>query len=231
MRKNIFWTGGFDSTFRLLQLIEDVSVSEIYLYFISLVIDNVESSDVRRMSIPQELETMQLILSNIDKSKIKQFTIIGKSEDLLYYTFQFSYQFMNYISKDKIEYSDINKVYFFDLYVNGLVLRPITQWGAITQILDELDISAEICLEKGGGIWSRINKFVIDGQIQFDKMRSLSAFLRYQIPLFNIDRESMLDISKEKKWNSILELTWSCWYPKSGEQCGSCFTCVRRPLL
>jgi hypothetical protein len=159
MRKNIFWTGGFDSTFRLLQLIEDTTVSEIYLYFISLVIDNVETSDVRRMSISYELETMKLILDSIDKSKIKQFTIIGKPEDLLYYTFQFPYQFMNYIGKDKIEYSDINKVYFFDLYVSGIVLRPITQWGAITEILDELDISAEICLEKGGGIWSSISKF------------------------------------------------------------------------
>jgi hypothetical protein len=231
MRKNIFWTGGFDSTFRLLQLIEDTTVSEIYLYFISLVIDNVETSDVRRMSISYELETMKLILDSIDKSKIKQFTIIGKPEDLLYYTFQFPYQFMNYIGKDKIEYSDINKVYFFDLYVSGIVLRPITQWGAITEILDELDISAEICLEKGGGIWSRISKFVIDGKIQFGKMRSLSAFLRYQIPLFDVDREFMLDISKEMEWNSILELTWSCWYPKNNEQCGKCFTCVRRPKL
>lgn len=231
MRKNIFWTGGFDSTFRLLQLIEDDNVSEIYLYFISLVIDNLESSDVRRKSVSQELETMQLILNRIDKSKIKQFTIIGKSEDLLYYTFQFPYAFMNYISKENIEYSDINKVYFFDLYVNGLVLRPITQWGAITQILDDLDIVAEICLEKGGGIWSRIKKFVNNGQINFDNMRALLAFSKYEIPLFDVSRDDMIDISKENGWISILELTWSCWYPKNGEQCGKCFTCIRRPLL
>lgn len=231
MRKNIFWTGGFDSTFRLLQLIKDQSVSEIYLYYISLIIDNVEGSNIRRMSIPQELETMQLILNQIDTSKIKQFTIIGKQEYLLYYTFQFPYPFMNYIGRENIEYSDINKVYFFDLYVSGLVLRPITQWGGITQVLDDLDITAEICLEKDGGIWSRINKYVVDGQIQFHKLRSLAAFLRYEIPLFNVDREEMLKISKENKWIPILELCWSCWYPKNGEQCGNCFTCKRRLLL
>ena len=231
MKKNIFWTGGFDSTFRLLQLLEDENITDIYLYYIALVIDNVEESDIRRMSMSQEIETMQLILSSIDKSKIKKFTIISKQEELLYYTFQFPYQFMNYIGKEIIEYSDINKVYFFDLYVSGLVLRPITQWGAITQILDDLDIEAEVCLEKDGGIWSRINRFVVDGQIQFHKMRCLSAFMRYEIPLFDVSRESMIDISIKKGWLPILELTWSCWYPKNGNQCGKCFTCKRRPIL
>ena len=231
MRKNIFWTGGFDSTFRLLQLLEEEDVTEIYLYYIALVIDNIESSDIRRMSISYEIETMELILKSIDKSKIKKFTIISDQEDLLYFTFQFPYQFMNYIGIDKIEYSDINKVYFFDLYVSGLVLRPITQWGAITQVLDDLDINAEICLEKYGGIWSRINKFVIDGKIQFHKIRSLSAFKRYEMPLFDVSRDSMIDTSIKKGWLPILELTWSCWYPKNGNQCGKCFTCKRRPLL
>ena len=73
MKKNIFWTGGFDSTFRLLQLLEDENITDIYLYYIALVIDNVEESDIRRMSMSQEIETMQLILSSIDKSKIKKY--------------------------------------------------------------------------------------------------------------------------------------------------------------
>lgn len=229
--KNIFWTGGFDSTFRLLELVSDDKVSSINLYYIALNIDDVENSNVGRRSITNEIETMIRILNNIDTSKIKKFTIIGKSEDLLYYSFQFTFPFMNFISKDKIEYSDKNKSYFFDLLVEGLVLRPITQWGAITQLLDDLNIEAEICLEKEGGIWSRINRYVIDGQIQFSRMSALNAFKRYQIPLFNINRQQMIQISDEKNWKSILQMTWSCWYPKDGLQCGKCFTCVRRPKL
>jgi hypothetical protein len=231
MRKNIFWTGGFDSTFRLLQLVEDVYVSDIHLYYISLDIDNVDGSDIGRRSIQNEISTMNSILNVIDKTKIKQFTIIGSSENLLYYSFQFQYSFMNYINRDKIEYSDINKVYFFDLFTIGIVLRPITQWGAITQILDDFDIKAEICLEKEGGIWSRIKKFVKDGQIQFEKVRGLKAFLRYEIPLFDVSRDTMIQISKKNKWDSVLEITWSCWYPINGTQCGKCFTCKRRPKL
>jgi hypothetical protein len=230
MTKNLFWTGGFDSTFRLLQLIDDNEVLEINLYYISIVIDNIESSEIRRKSNIYEIQTMYQILSNINIEKVKSFTIFGKNEDLLHYSFIFNFPFMNYINRDSIEYSDKNKVFYFDLFVNGLVLRPINQWGGITQILDDLDIEAEICLEKGGGIWSKINKYVVNGEIQYDLFKPLKAFSNYQIPLFDIDREEMVSISSNKNWDDILKITWSCWYPKNNLPCGRCFTCKRRPF-
>jgi len=229
MKKNLFWTGGFDSTFRLLQLLDDDLVIEINLFYISLVIDNVEYSDVRRKSIPNEINTMLQILRKIDTNKIKKFNIIGKNEDLIRYSFMFNFNFMNFIQKQHINYSDKNKIYFFDLLSLDIISRPINQWGAITQILDDLNIEAEICIEKDGGIWSKIKNYVIDGRIQFDLLPALSAFSKYQIPLFDVSREEMLKNSNDN-WIRILEITWSCWYPKDNKPCGRCFTCKRRPL-
>lgn len=229
MKKNLFWTGGFDSTFRLLQLLDDNLVTEINLFYISLIIDNVENSDIRRKSIVNEIDSMITILKNIDISKIKNFTIIGKNEDLIRYSFMFDFSFMNFIQRDKIEYSDKNKVYLFDLLALDIISRPINQWGAITQILDDLNIEAEICIEKDGGIWGKIKNYVIDGRIQFNLLPPLSAFSNYQIPLFDVNREEMLKNSNDN-WIKILEMTWSCWYPKDNKPCGRCFTCKRRPL-
>jgi len=230
MIRNIFWTGGFDSTFRLLQSINDENVSEINLYYLSLVIDNVKKSNTRRTSFKQEINTMNQILKVVDINKIKSFNIIGEKEDLLYYTFIFQFPFMNYTVRDTIEYSDENKVYYFDLLINDIISRPVNQWGAITQILDDLDIEAEICLEKKSVIWNNIKEYVVDNQIKFELFPPLKAFRRYQMPLFNVDRDEMMNISNENDWLEILKISWSCWYPNDNKPCGKCFTCVKRPL-
>jgi hypothetical protein len=204
-------------------------VEQINLYYISLVIDNSQDSDIRRKNIDFEIKTMDNLLRHIDTVKINSFNIICKNELALRYSFIFNYNFMNYIVQDEINYSDKNKSNFFDLLAHGIVTRPISQWIAITQILDDLDIEAEICLEKGGGIQSRLDLLTKNNSLDYQRYPYLMAFSRYQMPLFYLDRENMMSIAKENNWLSILQQTWSCWYPKNGEVCGSCFACVRRP--
>lgn len=228
MKKHIFWTGGFDSTFRLLQLIDDSCVSKIHIWYLALKIDNKSTSQVARMNRDHEITTMHKILSQIDRSKIVKFNIIGESEKLLYYHLIFGYQFMNFISKEQIHFSDRTKALFFDLWANNIVSRPISQWTAITQILDDFDIEAEICLERGGGIWSRIKDWVVDGEIQFHQCPGLEALRRYQIPLFDLDKEDMLKIANQSQIE-ILRQTWSCWYPQDDSPCQLCFACLARP--
>lgn len=237
MKKNIFWTGGFDSTFRLLQLIDDDNVNQIEIFYISLFIDNTSDGsndpiDVYlypgRRSIEYELESMSIILSLIDTKKISKFTIIGKSEYLLFCNLIFNYSFMNYVSKETIEYSDETRINLLQLYDNELVLRPTCQWGAITEVLNFFDIEAEICIEKGGGFWTRLNHIIVDGKLNFDAYPGLKLFSRYQLPILEISKEEMLKISQEKKWTQMINLTWSCWYPENGEPCMKCFACKER---
>lgn len=233
MKKNIFWTGGFDSTFRLLQIVNDIEVEEINIFYVSLLIDNKESSKVSRRSLDIELKTMSNILSEIDTTKIKCFTIIGKSETLLLCNLIFSYGFMNYITKEEVIYTDKTKINFFDLYRNNFVNRPISQYTYISQLLEELDIEAEISLEfnpnNSVSFWSLLSSAIQNNRII--KIRpELEAFSRFQLPIINLTKEDMLEIAIKNGWEKILQLTWSCWYPIGETSCGSCFACKRRVL-
>jgi len=173
---------------------------------------------------------MAKVLSAVDKSKIDNFTIIGRSEDLLYYHLIFRHQFMHFISQEVIEFSDRTKILFFDLWSNGIVSRPISQYTSITQILEDYDIEAEICIEKGGGLWSKIKDYVILNRIQFSQCAGLEAFRRYQIPLFDLDKGDMVKIAEKVGHIPLLQETWSCWYPTTeGDCCRVCFACLARP--
>jgi hypothetical protein len=231
MLKNIFWTGGFDSTFRLLQLIDDVEITEINIYYIALSIDNIKNSTVCRRSIEIELKTMQNILSVIETRKIKSFTIIGKSETLLHCNFMFNFSFMKYISKEEILLSDRTKVNYFDLFANGYMNRPVSQYTYISQILDDLDIEADICLEYNPdnpiSFWSLLSNSIVGNKIIPNKPE-LDSFSKYNLPIINLTKEDMLEISITNDWVDIVELSWSCWYPDEGEACGRCFACKRR---
>lgn len=231
MKRNIFWTGGFDSTFGLLRLINDENISEINVYYISLWIDNIKKSNVGRRSVDIELKTMLTILQNIDTSKIKKFTIIGKSENLLMCNLMFNFDFMNYISKEEITLSDKTKINYFDLFLNGLMNRPVSQYTYITEILDQLDIEADICLEYNPGnpqsFWSLLSKSIVGNKIGKTTLE-LEAFSKYNLPIIELTKEDMFDIAKNNEWLEILKLTWSCWYPDGLEPCGRCFACKRR---
>ncbi len=228
MTNNIFWTGGFDSTFRLLQIINDDKISEINIYYITLFIDNVNHSNIGRRSVDVELKTMLNILSVLDTSKIKSFNIIGKSEDLLMCSFMFNYSFMNYICKEEVTYSDKTKILYFDLFANDFVNRPISQYTYITDILEEFNIEADICLEYNPGnprsFWSLVSKQIVGNKIE------LEAFSKFNLPIISLTKEDMLDISIKKGWTDVLKLTWSCWYPKDSLPCGVCFACKRRVI-
>ena len=38
----------------------------------------------------------------------------------------------------------------------------------------------------------------------------------------------MLQEAKTQDFDSILNNTWSCWYPKNGKHCGKCIMCKER---
>jgi hypothetical protein len=234
MKKNIFWTGGFDSTFRLLQLICDDEISEINIYYITLFIDNIKYSLVGRRSVDIELKTMLNILLMLNTSKIKKFNIIGKSEDLLTCSFMFNFDFMNYICKEEVTYSDKIKIYYFDLFANDFVNRPISQYTYISEILEELNIEADICLEYNPdnprSFYNLVSKVIVNNKISHENNPELKAFSRYNLPIISLTKEDMLEISINNGWCGVLEITWSCWYPYDNRPCNNCFACKRRVI-
>ena len=68
-------------------------------------------------------------------------------------------------------------------------------------------------------------------KIVFKPFPGSGAFDRYEMPLYNIDRHEMINISKENDWIEILYMTWSCWYPDQNKPCGKCDMCKNRKGL
>ncbi len=235
MTKNLFWTGGFDSTFRLLQLIEDPKVSLINLFFLALNIDNIEETSLKRRSVKNEIESINKVLKIIDTTKINKLNIFGPHKNLIEYKFILDdFKFLNFIIRDEINYSDDLKNAYSKLFDMDIVPREKSQYGAITQIMNELDITAEVCIEKDGGLYNQISQFVeINGDLskKIEGSELGEVFKRYNMPLFWIDKKNMLEESSLKKWTHILSETWTCWYPVKDKQCGLCFACQRRPFL
>ena len=47
-------------------------------------------------------------------------------------------------------------------------------------------------------------------------------------PLYGRTKEDLLKTSKKYKFNHILKITWSCWFPVKGKPCKKCPMCRER---
>lgn len=235
MVKNLFWSGGFDSTFRLLQLLENKEVTSINLYFLAFNIDNVKQTTVRRRSIKNELESINRILNMIDTSKISNFYIWGPHKNLIEYKLILnSFNFITFVKKEEIEYSNDLINALDKLQELNFVIREFSQYGSITQILYDLNIEAEVCIEKGDILHEYLSHFVnLEGRL-IDDVRTTEidyVFGKYEMSIFWTERKNMLEEASIKNWIKILSETWSCWYPVDNKPCKNCHYCKRRPFL
>ena len=214
----IFWTGGFDSTFRLLQLLleENKIVQPIY---IKSNIDNEEGTSTRRFNQKQELtsiyEITKHILITYPNAKLLPITIV-----------------------DTINISDVVKKNMMILHKQKKVRRATCQYGALAEYSLSIDKPVEISVENEPN--SKMKKTVdsiiknIDGKLVIDpnvfvKNPELKIFKNFVFPIINLSKKDMIVISKNKKYIPILKMTWSCWYPKNGKPCNRCIMCYDRP--
>ena len=48
------------------------------------------------------------------------------------------------------------------------------------------------------------------------------------MPVIGYTKKDMYTEAAEYKYEDILNLTWSCWYPRKGKPCGKCIMCRER---
>lgn len=235
MVKNLFWSGGLASTFRLLQILEDSKVEKINLFYTSLCIDNHESSSVRRMNNKNEVLSINKILKLIDTSKINQIVLVGQHPDLVEFSVMLKeHTFLKTIIIDDFQYEHdiINSCAL--LYDLGIFEREKNQYASISQLLKKLSITAEVCINKDDDICLALTDMVDENNqlvTEFMKTEIGCIFGSFELPLFHINRLEMIEVSTKKNWINILENTWSCWYPLDNKNCGNCHACQTRPLL
>lgn len=209
---NLFWTGGYDSTFRLLQIviIEKKCVNPIYLNF-----NGLDGYGYRRRNVNFELLTMNRIINELINlgygSQIMPLKIINRTT----------------LSKNVIDSCQV-------LYNNGYLKRPISQYAYMIQVSLDYNTIIEECAEKSDYATSYNmlrDKLNDDKLLIIDKVINTPLYVirNLRFPIIDLTKKDMLDIAKKHNFDYILKWTKSCWWPNAnGIPCRRCIMCINR---
>lgn len=226
----LFWTGGFDSTFRLCQLVLMDRKPVQPIYILSTIDNNSSIDRFKRKSSKQELEAIKKITSilrtnySVSNELLKDIILIDDRREI-----------------DRgIEYDRTVKECMEQLYKQGRVRRPVCQYGAFSQISLSTDRTIEVAVEKDPHHSIMYNTIVLylDSLHRLDitkliepSDRCLSIFRLLSFPTIDLSKKEMLELSKENGFDNILKQTWTCWYPVNDRSCNRCAMCQASPFF
>lgn len=207
---NLLWTGGWDSTFRLLQLLllHRIPVVPYYL------------QDPTRASTQTELLTMARIGGYLRKTyphtrELLQPLRIGVVAD---------------VAEDPdiaAGLHEIRKQVFIGSQYAWL--PAFCKQNAIADM--------ELCVHVDDKVQALLRSSVAEfdhpagyRSMRVDPERAGSAefrlFRHFSFPLFHIDKLEMGRLAEAEGWDAIMDMTWFCHTPSRGRPCGFCAPCV-----
>ena len=201
-KHTLLWTSGWDSIFRLLEiiLIEKELVQPIYII------------DEDRKSLKNELNSIDLILKKIEND-------FPTSRELILP--------MKFFKKSEIVISPEIKS-AFELVKKSIKIGSQYEWiSALCE--QEKFTEVELCIFKNERTDilfddSKESEDKTDNRSELNEAIKL-IFKYYSFPVLKIDKMDMYTISKNNNWLEIMKLTWFCHKPKKGKPCGKCNPC------
>ena len=204
---NILWTGGLDSTFRVLELSrEEVTIQPYYLasvnpstrYEINAILRITE----RIMARPGTKCTL-LPLVVVHISQIKTNEEITAAWEKLH------------------ESSRLGSQYDW-------IARFADQFNLTLELGIEKDFkesTIQRCLSQNGGYSILESGEAVISENGTEEAKRVFKNMRFPLPLFNMTKED--EIAQYKKWgaSNILNRTWFCYRPVDGKPCGLCDPC------
>ena len=219
----LFWTGGYDSTFRLCQLLIDQHKIVQPIYISCRDLDSVQGDKKQRNNIDLELETMKTLRQHI----IRRYPEVKNSF--------LPTQYVVGVHKDP-KFSQKYKSLYHELHYFS---RSINQYERLARYAYYHSEPIEIGLEKcGTGLDEATQNFrigidsecrIIDSKDLPAKYRNLEIFQKLRFPISHLNKEEMKKIALHNKYYDVLQLTWTCWYPTAlGQPCKKCPQCLKR---
>lgn len=206
----LLWTGGWDSTFRLLQLLLEEK-KEVQPYY--LVSDKRESTDI-------EIKTM-------DKIKEKLFEKYTFTQKLLLST--------RYINKTEIKFDDsISESYEIIKAQNYIG----DQYVIIANFGKQFEMDGlELCIHLDDKAHEILEPYVVGGNSENDQTYRIiksntpahlyHLFGYFTFPVFHYSKIDMEEISIKQNWLELMNMTWFCHRPLFGNiPCGICNPCI-----
>ncbi len=204
---NILWTGGLDSTYRVLELsMSEVTIQPYYLanvnpstqYEINAILRNTEAI----LSRPGTKCTL-LPLIVVHSSQIKPSAEITAAWERLHALSRLGSQY-DWIAR------------FADQYNLTLEL-------GIEK--DDKESTIVRCLSQSGGYSILNNEEVVVSEEGTADAKLVFKNMRFPLPLFNMTKQD--EIEQFKRWGAtkVLNRTWFCYRPVNGKPCGLCDPC------
>jgi hypothetical protein len=202
---NILWTGGWDSTFQLLQLllIRKTMVTPFYLI------------DAERPSTGKELQTMKRIKERLFKDYPHTRELIQPGRF--------------YAVEDIAPDAEITAA--FDAICKEHHLGVQYEWFARfckQQGLADMQMG----IQHGGRIHHLLKQMVSADEDGFhiqpgnEAANEYTLFHRFNFSIIGMTKLQMAEYAKEQGWERIMHMTWFCFTPKrDGTPCGKCNPC------
>lgn len=210
---DLFWTGGWDSTFRLLDLLLEKKISVKPHYII----------DDRRASHDFEMDAMRAIRDHL----IKKYPFVKKRLHPVKFSTR---QQIIPNNKTGAAFNAIRELrHLGDQYL----------WLSEYCIQNNLN-GVEIAIERSliHDFNDDITHYLLEGYQngnahQKDLFRALKPhfdilFQPFSFPIRHLSKPDMLQIAQQRGWMNLLNRTWFCFRPKNFNQpCGHCKPCLR----
>lgn len=202
----LLWTSGWDSTFRLLQLVIEKEATVLPLYVIITA------------SAPVEIKA-------INKIKKLLFKLFPETVDRILPTFFFD-------SHDLPDYPEINEKYNA-LYDKSYLGSQYTGLAKFAKYLGINDL--ELSIHVDDTAYKFIKSDVIKNEDRngeyysldpaMEDSNPLSLFKPFRLPMLEWTKVAMKEHAIKTGTLDIMKLTWFCHKPKNGEPCGICNPC------
>jgi len=215
----VLWTGGWDSTFRICQLLDGgAEVLPVYL---------ASALDMRKNQM-SEIVTMQalrpLLRKRFPRSKVLPTMHVGRPGD---------HSISHGIPGDHLVTAAAKQIG----YGGTGKERMGRQYEAFCRFAKHFG-EMELCIEVGGRAEKLLRSDVVDTPQgirlkPYSELtdKALEIFRPFVFPLIRSTKAHMLAVSEEREYLPILKRTWSCWFPqKNGSPCGRCEMCIRRAV-
>lgn len=205
---NILWTGGWDSTFRVLQLLLTFK-ARVQPYYIQ---------EKERKSTLFENRTMEIIRTSLDKN-------YGVNEEFLQPTIR--------IDKESIQDNLVIRKSFYALSKYNH-LGDQYEW--LARMASQYQVSGlELCLvinDSGQRLLAPNIVYISDkfgGYFKVSDNASIhfkNVFGNFRFPVINLSKKDIGNIARDNGFAPLLNHTWFCHRPhENGSPCGVCYPC------
>lgn len=203
---NILWTGGLDSTYRILELsMQEVVIQPYYLasvnpstqYELRAIVDLVEIILKRSQT---RCQLLPLIVVHADQ--IAPNAEITKALENLHETTRLGSQY-DFIARFAFQYNLIIEL--------GIEKDPH-------------ESTIQRCIEKNGG--ALIQDGYVVANCEYADMQLVFSNMRFPLPLFEMTKQDEINQYKKLQAEGILDKIWFCYRPVNGKPCGLCDPCT-----